>query len=658
MKENKQDPAQHSHTQGDAVNPSGGKDLASNAIWKEIVMQMSLGSEDIREHRLQTNVQGSEGTRNIILLFSCVIAVSVDPLFFYLPIINEEIKCVGVDKNLRTAALLLRAVTDIAFILNIFYEIKKSMNTARKMPWHSITIDILAVLPIPQVLMTIFFKMRSSKYLGQRKIIDVFLLAQYLPRIYRMHHSSQKFKKNKGVLIKGALYFFLYIIASHVLGGFWYFFSIQRETSCWHQACMKHSTSECNFYCDQDISSRNMTFISSLDEFCLVDVPANAIAPFHFGIFLDSLKSGNTGQINFAKKICFSFWWGLRNLSNFGTNLETSTYVWENCFAILTSTVGLLLFLYLIGKVQTFISMVTEKSEEMEISESRKRLSLTLVGIQLWMNKNGLNKETKNKITENVKTKWEKVKDADLENIFSILPPRNRISLKRFLCMKILRKLNMPGSVLKGVKDIEKKPGQENKDTIQEKMLTSICDFLKPVIYPDGRYVYRIGEPLDRMLLITDGLIWTYTTSISRISPSSASTSQDEGQGTGSTCLGKGAFYGDELLSWASDSLKSLDNLPVLKANAKAHGKVEGFVLMAKDLKVVVDKYKMYWGFPDSHVKEEAVRETVKKFCQVLKGKTGQQKVQPEHPKVLDVLPTSAAMAPPPKDEVVLKVRA
>ncbi|PRQ38051.1 hypothetical protein RchiOBHm_Chr4g0409521 [Rosa chinensis] len=115
---------------------------------------------------------------------------------------------------------------------------------------------------------------------------------------------------------------------------------------------MKHNTSECNFYCNQDISSRNMTFIRSLDEFCLVDVPANATAPFHFGIFLDSLKSGNMGQINFAKKISYSFWWGLRNLSNFGTNLETSTYVWENCFAILTSTVGLLLFLYLIGKVQ------------------------------------------------------------------------------------------------------------------------------------------------------------------------------------------------------------------------------------------------------------------------------------------------------------------
>lgn len=38
--------------------------------------------------------------------------------------------------------------------------------------------------------------------------------------------------------------------------------------------------------------------------------------------------------------------------SNFGTNLETSSYLWENCFAILISVVGLLLFLYLIGIMQ------------------------------------------------------------------------------------------------------------------------------------------------------------------------------------------------------------------------------------------------------------------------------------------------------------------
>ncbi|KAM5576971.1 cyclic nucleotide-gated ion channel 1-like [Rosa sericea] len=677
MKENIQDPAQDSHTQGHAANPGDGKDQNS------LLLAIKRHSQPNQwKKTLLVKIQCTSW--DTILVIPCVIAVSVDPLFFYLPFIDEKSKCVGMDKNLRIAALLLRAITDLALILNIIFQIKyvaeevvksskNSVNNnpknnegkdsriwfakelARKMPWHSILIDILAVLPIPQVIMTVFFKMRSSKYLGRSKIIDVFLLVQYLPRIYLMHHSSKELKEKKGVWTRGAFYFFLYILASHVLGGFWYFFSIQQETSCWHRACMKHSTSECNFHCDQDISSRNMTFISSLDEFCLVDVPANATAPFDFGIFIDSVKSGNTRQINFAKKFFYSFWWGLRNLSNFGTNLETSTYVFENCFAILISTVGLLLFLYLIGKVQTFISMETEKSEGRRI-----KLSSTKADIQLWMHRNGLTEETKKKINEIVGKEWEKIKDADLENIFSILHGKIRTSLKQFLCRETLSKaLEMSGSaVLKGVKTMEKKSGQENKDTVQEKVLTSICDILKPVIYPDGRYVYQIGEPLDRMLLITDGLICTYnTTSISR-STSSGSTSQDEGQGTGLKCLGKGAFYGDELLSWASDSLKSCDDLPMLKANAKAHGKVEGFILMAKDLKGVVDNHKNCWLFSDSQEGKEVACQTIQKaFRQFKQQQKHQQKVlQSEASKVLVVPPTSPVMAPQPEAAVVLEI--
>ncbi|XP_062005678.1 cyclic nucleotide-gated ion channel 1-like isoform X2 [Rosa rugosa] len=247
MTENMQDPAQHSRIQGDAANLSGGKD--QNSLSLERVTEQHL----LPNEQKKTLLEKLQGTSwDTIHVISCVIAVSVDPLFFYLPIVDEKIKCLGVDKNLRIAALLLRAFTDIAFILNIFYQIKnvtenvqsraKSINNnlknnekgkqvsqskrdsrvwfakelARKMPWHSITIDILAVLPIPQVLMAVFFKMRSSKYLGRRKIIDVFLLAQYLPRIYRMHHSSMKLKQKKGPWIRGALYFFLYILASHV----------------------------------------------------------------------------------------------------------------------------------------------------------------------------------------------------------------------------------------------------------------------------------------------------------------------------------------------------------------------------------------------------------------------------------------------------------
>ncbi|PRQ29996.1 putative Ion transport domain-containing protein [Rosa chinensis] len=136
---------------------------------------------------------------------------------------------------------------------------------------------------------------------------------------------------------------------SHVLGSLWYFVAIERETSCWHKACKKIAgcviTSTYN--CGDSGSTRNITLLNQL---CPINSPNSTL--FDFGIFVDVLQSGNTESDKFATKLFYSLWWGLKNLSNFGTNLETSNYLWENCFAILICVIGLLLFLYLIGNVQ------------------------------------------------------------------------------------------------------------------------------------------------------------------------------------------------------------------------------------------------------------------------------------------------------------------
>jgi len=48
----------------------------------------------------------------------------------------------------------------------------------------------------------------------------------------------------------------------------------------------------------------------------------------------------------------FSFFVVFSTRSSLGQNLETSTYVWENCFAILIAIAGLVLFAFLIGNMQ------------------------------------------------------------------------------------------------------------------------------------------------------------------------------------------------------------------------------------------------------------------------------------------------------------------
>lgn len=64
---------------------------------------------------------------NRISVISSVIGVSSDPLFFYVPFIDDDNKCIGVDKKLRIAALILRSLTDITSVVYILHHIRKAL---------------------------------------------------------------------------------------------------------------------------------------------------------------------------------------------------------------------------------------------------------------------------------------------------------------------------------------------------------------------------------------------------------------------------------------------------------------------------------------------------------------------------------------------------
>ena len=106
-----------------------------------------------------------------MFVIACIIAVSLDPLFFYIPIINEEEKCLGIDKELRIVALILRSLTDVTFVVHIIYKREKSEEeldweysrvpigeiipfaklVSRKLAWLPTLTSISAVFPMPQV---------------------------------------------------------------------------------------------------------------------------------------------------------------------------------------------------------------------------------------------------------------------------------------------------------------------------------------------------------------------------------------------------------------------------------------------------------------------------------------------------------------------------
>ncbi|XP_048429599.1 cyclic nucleotide-gated ion channel 1-like [Pyrus x bretschneideri] len=524
--------------------------------------------------------------------------ILVDTLFLYVPIINENIKCLALDDKLKIIAIVLRPFTDLPFLLNLLHHVLPTWCTSYILEYlladvipESRMYNILAVLPIPQVVILIFLpKTRNSRSLNIMKFLNSLILLQYVPRAYPMYeickHSNKEIRERiketreritelawrKQIWISGVLNFIMYILASHVLGAFWYFFSVQRKIDCWISTC--RSENGCNLstlQCD-NTPFKNVTLLNDL---CPTN-PPNPMA-YDFGIFVDSLQSGIVGTTDFPQKLLMCLSWGLRNLSSFGSNLNSSTNAWESVFVISISISGLLLFMYLLGHVQTFMQAISRTSQIWQ------GWGVIFPRIQFMVSEYGLKEEVEFAIWKLVIEALEEDEGLAAENIFSLLPWRLQIRLQCHLFLATLTKL----------------PGLENKDRL---VLDAIMEDLEPVSYADGTYIIREGEPLDRMLFITQGIALGYKTG----------TTGGESGSSSTTPIAKGEVYGEELMAWAATStqfsglpisdqtVKSLlSGLPISGQTVKSYGEVEVFAIRADRLKIIVSKFSTHFNTED-----------------------------------------------------------
>ena len=106
---------------------------------------------------------------NKTFLLCSVIALSLDPLFFYIPIVDSTQKCLDVDRNLETVVCVLRSVSDMLYVVHIIIQFRTAYvprynhmlgkriliddphYVARRYLTSYFIIDVLAALPLPQV---------------------------------------------------------------------------------------------------------------------------------------------------------------------------------------------------------------------------------------------------------------------------------------------------------------------------------------------------------------------------------------------------------------------------------------------------------------------------------------------------------------------------
>ena len=101
-----------------------------------------------------------------------------------------------------------------------------------------------------------------------------------------------------------------------IVGAFWYYLAVERESNCWHLACRSVKWCDPSYlYCgseDLELFARwNNISREVTGKQCSLD-DDNLL--FNFGIYKQSLTSGVVSSHKFFPKLCYCLWWGLRNL--------------------------------------------------------------------------------------------------------------------------------------------------------------------------------------------------------------------------------------------------------------------------------------------------------------------------------------------------------
>ncbi|KAH1246896.1 Cyclic nucleotide-gated ion channel 17 [Glycine soja] len=444
---------------------------------------------------------------NRVFIVSCLVALFVDPLYFYLPSVIENTgsSCVRTDLTLRIVVTFLRTIADLFYLLHLIIKFR----TAYVAP--------------------------SSRVFGRGELV------MDPKKIARRYIRSD---------------FFIDFIATlplpQVLGAAWYLLSLDRYTTCWKSFCKKeHNPENCFLYLDCSSSNIKLHEIwaNSTNVFSSCD-PSNDDINFKYGIFESAVKK-HVVSSKFIPKYLYCLWWGLQQLSSYGQNLETSTFIGETSFAIVIAILGLVLFSHLIGNMQTYLQSITIRLEEWRLKQR---------DTEEWMRHRQLPEDLRSRVRRFVQYKWLATRGVDEEIILRALPADLRRDIQCHLCLNLVRRV----------------PFFSQMD---DQLLDAICERLVSSLSTQGTYIVREGDPVTEMLFIIRGRLDSSTTNGGRSGFFN------------SIILRPGDFCGEELLSWALLP-KSTINLPSSTRTVKALSEVEAFALRAEDLKFVANQFR------------------------------------------------------------------
>ncbi|KAL2613027.1 hypothetical protein R1flu_024719 [Riccia fluitans] len=530
---------------------------------------------------------------NKIFSISSLIAVFIDPLFFFLFSVREDYKCLVFNNTAAVTVTVVRTLTDFVQICHIFLQFRlayvanstKIQNAGqlednpKKIAMHYLqgwfVLDLFTALPLPQVLVWTVVKSYTGSQNGAnyaKNVLRVVVLLQNIPRALRFFPLLMG-GASSGFVFETAwanfiINLLMYFLAGHVVGSCWYLFGLQRVNQCLQDKCRisedgcEISYLDCGDNTDSDggFSDERNFWINTtqLGTMCLGGNP-----DFFYGIYTMGVQVSMERKVIY--KYIYSLFWGFQQISTLAGNLIPSLFVWEVLFTMGIVGLGLLLFALLIGNIQNFLMALGRRKLEMQL----KRYDT-----EVWMRRRRLPVLLRRRVRQAGRFRWVATGGVEERELLADLPEDLQKDVQRYLCLELVKKVRL-------------------FELLEDHVLDAICERLGQKLYIEESEIFRAKKPVERMLFVVRGEL------------------ESMGEDGSVVSLKDGEFCGEELLSWYIDVAgvgsgkkpsgiaKSMGKHPLSSRTVRCLTSVEAFSLEADDLEYITTHYKRAFKSPE-----------------------------------------------------------
>ncbi|KAI3796845.1 hypothetical protein L1987_39531 [Smallanthus sonchifolius] len=530
---------------------------------------------------------------NQFVVISCLFAIFLDPIFFYVLSVDKDHKCIVFNWRMTKNLVIFRSITDFIYLMHMIVQFRLAfispesrvvgagdfVDDPREIAWNYISgfffLDLFIVLPLPQIIVLLILPtsvaISGANY--AKNLLRSAILVQYIPRLCRFlpllaGQSTTNFIF-ESAWANFVINLLTFVLAGHVVGSCWYLFGLQRVNQCLRDACHKSGFQDCTdlIDCGHGGHIRDLVGYPTWNAW-KENVNASACFDedgFAYGIYVKAVNL--TAENSIITRYTYSFFWGFQQISTLAGNQSPSYFVWEVLFTMGIIGLGLLLFALLIGSMQNFLQGLGRRRLEMSL---RRR------DVEQWMSHRRLPEHLRKNVRESERYNWAATQGVNEEVLMENLPEDLQRDIRRHL-FKFVKKVRIFA-------------------LMDEPILDAICERLRQKTYiKDGTTLYQ-GGFVTKMVFIVRGKM------------------ESVGEDGNIAKLSEGDVCGEELLTWclepssfngdAKNQRKAGYKL-VSKRTVKCLSNVEAFVLRAADLEEVTT---LFAGFLRNHRVQMAIK--------------------------------------------------